>query len=107
MAARVSLTGAGIGQLRTIKTIDGKEIIERLEAVDDDKQLYRYTHVAGIPASRYTATIQVKPKGTGCVADWSVQFLASNKPDIVVRTMVSGLLETGLGSLKARFGVAK
>ena len=49
--------------------------------------------------------IEVKPKGSGSVAEWRVEFLANNQPDIVVRTMVSTLVKTGLGSLKARFGV--
>ena len=105
--ARVSLTGAGIGQLRRLETLDGREIVERLDAIDNAKRFYRYTLVAGVPASHYVGTIEVKPKGSGCVADWRVQFLANNQPDIVVRTMVSTLLETGLGSLKSRFGVAK
>ena len=35
-----------------------------------------------------------------CVSECSVQFLANNEPDILVRTMVSTLLKTGLGSLK-------
>jgi hypothetical protein len=48
----------------------------------------------------------VIPKGSGCIAGWRVDFLANNQPDIVVRTMVSTLIETGLRSLKARFGVA-
>src|SRR5580704_7149940 len=105
--ARVSLTGAGVGLLRRLETIDGGEIVERLEAIDDAKRFYRYALVAGVPASHYTGTIDVKPKDGGCVAGWRVDFLANNQPDIVVRTMVSTLIETGLGSLKARFGVAK
>ena len=100
------MTGTGIGQLRRIETLDGREIVERLEAIDNAKRFYRYTLIAGVPASHYTGTIEVKPKGSGCVADWRVQFLANNQPDIVVRTMVSTLLKTGLGSLKTRFGVA-
>jgi hypothetical protein len=35
-----------------------------------------------------------------------VEFLANNQPDIVVRTMVSTLVKTGLGSLKPRFAAA-
>ena len=107
LVARVSLTGAGIGQLRTIETLDGKEIVERLDAMDNAKRFYRYTHIAGMPASHYTAVLEVRPKGSACVADWRVQFLANNQPDIVVKTRVSTLLRTGLESLKARFGVAK
>jgi hypothetical protein len=104
--ARVSLIGTGIGQLRRIENLAGNEIVERLEAIDDARRFYRYTLVAGVPASRYIGTLEVKPKGSGCVADWRVEFLASNQPDIVVRTMVSKLVRTGLGSLKARFAAA-
>lgn len=107
LVARVTLTGAGIGQLRRIETLDGKEIVERLDAVDDANRLYRYTLVAGVPASRYTGTIEVKPNGSGCVASWRVDFLASNQPDIVVKDMVSTLEKTGFGNLKARFGATK
>src|SRR6267142_6715497 len=38
LVACVSLTGTGIGQLRTIRTRDGKEIVERLEAIDNAKR---------------------------------------------------------------------
>jgi hypothetical protein len=106
LIASVSLTGTGIGQLRTIKTRDGKEVIERLEAVDNAQRIYRYSQIAGLPASHYTGTIDVRPQGNGCVAEWRVDFLANNQPDIVVRTRVSTLITTGLGSLKLRFGVA-
>ena len=59
------LTGTGIGQLRTIETLDGREIVERLEAIDNAKRFYRYTHIAGIAASHYTGTLEVKPNGSG------------------------------------------
>src|SRR5262249_36531949 len=83
--ARVTLTGEGVGQLRRIETLDGNEIVERLEALDNAKRVYRYTLVAGVPASRYAGVIEVQPTGSGCMADWRVEFLASKQPDIVVR----------------------
>jgi len=104
--ARVILTGEGLGQLRKLGTVDGREIVERLDEVDNAKRFYRYSLVAGVPASHYAGTIEVTPKGSGCVAGWRVEFLANNQPDIVVRTMVSRLVETGLGSLKSRFAAA-
>jgi hypothetical protein len=107
LVASVALTGEGPGQLRKIRTRDGKVIVERLEAVDPAKRRYRYTHVAGIAASHYAGTIEVSPKDRGCIAEWRVQFLADNQPDIAVRGMVSTLLKTGLQSLTPRFGVAK
>lgn len=104
LVARVSLIGTGIGQLRRIQTLDGKEVIERLEAVDTAKRSYRYSLVAGIAASHYSGVIDVKPKDAHrCLAEWRVDFLADNQPDIAVRTRVAALLKTGLGSLKLRF----
>ena len=107
LVASVGLTGTGIGQLRKIRNITGEEIVERLEAVDDAKRFYRYALVSGVPASRYAGTIEVKSNGGGCVAEWRVQFLANHATDRAVKVMVSTLINTGLDSLKSRFGVAK
>jgi hypothetical protein len=103
--ARVRFTGTGIGQLRTMETLDGKEIVERLEAIDNAKRSMRYTNISGIAASHYTGTLEVKPNGRGSVAEWRVQYLANGQPDIVVKTIVSALQKTGLESLTTRFGV--
>jgi Polyketide cyclase / dehydrase and lipid transport/Domain of unknown function (DUF4331) len=103
LVARVSLIGTGVGQLRKIETLDRKEIVERLDAIDNAKRFYRYELVAGIPASRYTGTLEVMPKGSGSVTSWRVQFLGP----AAVRRMLVPLLKTGLESLKSRFGAAK
>ena len=106
LVARISVVGSGVGELRMIETRDGKEIVERLDVMDNGKRFYRYTNIAGIPASHYTGMLEVKPKGTGCAVEWRAQFLANNQPDIVVRTIVGTLFKTGLESLKPRFGAA-
>ena len=95
LIARIKLTGEGVGQLRTIETIDGKQIIERLEAMDNSQRLYRYTKISGIPAVDYTGTLDVKPKGTGSSVEWRVQYLADNQPTIIVRTIVTTLMKRG------------
>src|SRR5499427_748212 len=107
LTARVRLTGKGIGQLRTIQTIDGQRIVERLEEIDDAKRFFRYTNIAGMAVAHYTGTLEVKPKGSGCVVDWRAQFLAIDKTDRAVKVIASTLFKTGLESLKSRFGVAK
>jgi len=104
--ARARLIGDGLGQLRKLQTRDGREIVERLADVDNANRSYRYTLISGVPASHYAGVINVKPKANGSVAEWRVEFLANNQPDIAVRTIVSRLIETGLGSLKTRFGVS-
>jgi hypothetical protein len=107
LIASVKLTGEGVGQLRTIETIDGKQIIERLEAVDNSQRLYRYTNVSGLGVVDYTGTFDLKPKGSGSSVEWRVQFLADNQPTLIVRTIVATLMKTGFEALTKRFGVLK
>ncbi|MGV7212547.1 DUF4331 family protein [Bradyrhizobium sp. UFLA05-112] len=101
--ARVSLTGTGTGQLRKIDTLDGKEFIDRLDAIDTAKRSFSYTNIAGIAASRCTGTLEVTAKDSGSVVDWRMQFVGAAG----VRGRLSPLLKTGLESLKSRFGAAK
>lgn len=103
LIASIRLTGTDIGQLRTIETIDGKQIIERLDAIDNARRFYRYTNISGIPASDYTGTLAVSPNGAGSMVEWRAQYLANGQPEFVVKTIVSTLFKTGLESLKARF----
>ena len=103
LIANIKLIGSGIGQLRVIETIDGKQIIERLDAIDNSARFYRYTTISGIPASDYTGRIEVKPNGAGSSVEWGAQYLPKGQGDIVVRTIISTLFKTGLESLKPRF----
>lgn len=105
--ADIRLTGTGVGQLRSIQTIDGKRIIERLEDMDDAQRLYQYTNISGIPASNYNGVLSVRQAGSGSSVQWRVQFLADDQPDFIVRLIISTLLKTGLEGLKARFESAK
>ena len=107
LIANIKLIGSGIGQLRMIETIDGKQIIERLDAIDNSSRSYRYTNISGIPASDYTGTLAVKPNGAGSSVEWQAQYLGNGQGDLIVRTIVSTLFKTGLESLKPRFGAAK
>jgi hypothetical protein len=104
--ARISVTGTGVGQLRTIETLDGREIVERLESIDNARRCFRYASIAGMPVSHYTGMLEVKPRGSGSVVDWRTQFLANHQTDRAVKVLVSTLLNTGLESLKSRFGGA-
>ncbi len=107
LIASIQLTGEGAGQLRKIETIDGKQIIERLEFMDNSQTLYRYTNVSGLGVVDYTGTFDVKPKGSGSSVEWRVQFLADNQPTIVVSTIVATLMKTGFEALQKRFGALK
>ena len=104
LIADIRTIGTGIGQLRHIDTIDGKVIVERLEAVDDSQRSTRYSMVSGIPATRYEGTLGVQPKGNGSTVTWQVNYRPEGQGELIVRTIISTLLTVGLDSLKARFG---
>jgi hypothetical protein len=104
LIAKIQVVGTGIGQLRTIETIDGKQIIERLEAIDNSQRSYRYALISGIQAVDYTGTLDVRAKGSGSSVEWRVQYWADGQPTLIIKTIVSTLLKTGLASLKTRFG---
>jgi hypothetical protein len=103
LIARIQATGTGVGQLRTIETIDGKQIVERLDANDASNRSYRYTNIAGLPVANFTGMLSVKPNGPGSSVEWSAQFLPNGQGTIIVKTIVSTLFKTGLDSLKSRF----
>jgi hypothetical protein len=104
LIAKIQVTGTGIGQLRSIETIDGKRIVERLEAIDPTQRFYRYAMISGVPAVNYTGTLDVKPAGTGSSVEWRVEYWADGQPDIIVRLIISTLLKTGLEALEKRLG---
>jgi len=104
LIAEIRLTGAGAGQLRTVESIDGKRIIERLDAADHARRQYRYSGVSGMGASNYTGTLEVAPNGEGSSVTWRVQYLSDGQPTIIIRTIVATLQKVGLESLKKRFG---
>jgi hypothetical protein len=106
LTARVGVTGTGIGQLRTIYTVDGREIVERLEAIDNVRRCFRYTNIAGMPVSHYTGVLEVKPRSRGCAVEWRAQFTSNHQTDRAAKVLVSTLFTAGLESLKLRFGVA-
>jgi len=107
LAASIKVTGAGVGELRTVELVDGKEIIERLEAVDNSQRLYRYTNISGLGVTNYTGTFDLKPKGSGSSVEWRVQFLADNQPTIIVHTILATLMKVGFEALTKRFGALK
>jgi hypothetical protein len=103
LIAEIRTTGTGPGQLRTIETTDGKQIIERLDAVDNPGRFYRYANIAGLPVANYTGMLSVKPSGAGSSVEWSAQYLPNGPGTLITKTIVSTLFKTGLDSLKSRF----
>jgi carbon monoxide dehydrogenase subunit G len=105
--ASLRTTGAGIGQLREIETIDGKTIVERLDSLDAVNKILSYTMMSGIPAKPYTGKIQVAPSGAGSRVTWTVDYRPSGQGELIVRLIIQSLIERSLNALQERFGKSK
>ena len=66
--------GEGIGALRTLRTADGREIVDRLEAMTDHS--YTYSVVSGeLPYEHYRATMSVEALADGSsLFTWRGEF---------------------------------
>ena len=104
LIAEIRLTGSGVGQLRTIETVDGKRMVERLDGTNVAAREYRYSAISGIGASNYTGVLDVKSNGGGSSVNWRVQYLSDGQPTIIIKTIIATLQKVGLESLKKRFG---
>jgi Polyketide cyclase / dehydrase and lipid transport/Domain of unknown function (DUF4331) len=104
LVADLHTTGSGVGELRTIDTIDGKTIVEQLADLNESDLTLKYTLISGIPATRYEGVMDVRAKGAGATVTWTVNYRPEGQGELIVHTIVSTLLGTGLDALKARFG---
>jgi hypothetical protein len=107
LVASIKTVGSGVGQLREIETVDGKTIIERLDAIDQSTLTLTYSLISGIPAKPYTGVIQVTRVGAGSKVTWTVSYRPSGQGELIVHLMIKSLIARGLNELQARFGVAK
>jgi hypothetical protein len=58
------------GDIRTLRSADGAELVERLLDRDESERRYAYTVVAGPPLRSHLASFQVLPHGDGSTIVW-------------------------------------
>jgi hypothetical protein len=58
------------GDIRTLRSANGAELVERLLDRDDSERRYAYTVIAGPPLRSHWASFQVLPHGEGCTIVW-------------------------------------
>ena len=81
-------------------------MVERLSERDEAQKLYRYAMVSGIPAKPYNGTLSVQTTAAGSSVTWSVSYRPEGQGDLIVRLIISSLLNAGMTALKTRFGAA-
>jgi hypothetical protein len=58
------------GDIRTLRSTDGAELVERLLERDEAERRYAYTVIAGPPLRSHLASFQVIPNGEGSTILW-------------------------------------
>jgi hypothetical protein len=106
LAASIQTRGNnGPGQLRIIETVEGKDIIERLDSIDPKKRILKYSLVSGIAALPLNGVIEVTPSDGGSKLKWTIQYRPSGQGDVLVHFIITQWMEVGVKALKTRYGV--
>ena len=104
LIANIKLIGTGVGQLRVIETIDGKQIVERLDAIDNTAHALSLHATSAAFRPRTTpACLRSSRRAREVRSSGASQYLPNGQGTLVVKTIVATLFKTGLESLKSRF----
>lgn len=106
MVSSVDVLGQGTGAMRVAHGDAGEDQTERLQALDSDRHLYRYTiERASMPVRDYRGEFRIDPSGgAASVVIWSAQFELTEEGDGRTIESVRRFLHTGTESLRSRFG---
>ncbi|MGI9305637.1 MAG: SRPBCC family protein [Gammaproteobacteria bacterium] len=98
------------GKLRRLSLVGGGSIVERLEQLDEEEQLYRYSIIESpLPVANYSATLRVKPSkdGKGCSVEWSSDFNPAGASLEEATKAIQGVYQAGLDNLSKLFDVGR
>lgn len=102
----VSVSGDGVGAVRTLSMPGGLTLNERLEAVDDRTRTLSYAIVGShpLPFDDYLATIRLAEDGEGCQVDWSSTFTPRAGAEAQAASLIEGIYRGGIAGLKKAVG---
>ncbi len=100
------IEGEGKGSVRTLHLAGGGTITERLEQLDDEGRLYRYSILSSpLPVANYTSTLRLKEKSDGgCTVEWASDFQPAGAPEGDAMQAIQGIYQAGFDNLKKMFG---
>ncbi|MCP5146045.1 MAG: SRPBCC family protein [Gammaproteobacteria bacterium] len=96
------------GRIRRLSIVGGGEIVERLEQIDAEDRMYRYSIISGpMPVMNYTATLRIKddPESKGSIVEWTGEFEPkSGSGESDVMQSMQSVYQAGLDNLRRMFG---
>jgi hypothetical protein len=94
------------GKVRRLSLVGGGTIVERLERIDENAHIYRYSIVESpLPVVDYVAELHVRQnaEGGGCTVEWSSEFNPRGMTAKDATEVVQGIYQTGFENLKKLF----
>lgn len=116
LVKKVSVTGGDAAGAERVLTLEKGEITEGLDEVDPAARRISYRllkeNTEAFPVSFYTATIEVKPAGSGSEVAWDARFYradTTNEPpeglnDEAAIAAMTDFIRQGLQGLKSKVG---
>ena len=100
--AKSKVEGEGKGSVRTLQMVGGGTMTERLEEVNANERIYRYSIVSGpLPVANYESEVHVTDNGDGTsTVQWSSSFDAAGVPENDAVKTIQGIYEAGLENMK-------
>ena len=96
-----TVEGEGVGAQRTLTSVDGSTIVERLEALDEVTHRLSYALLTDTPFRKCLTTMRVHDLGPGqAEVEWSATFEADGLPADEARDMLEGALTANCLALK-------
>ena len=104
----VEVFGQGAGAMRIAHAKKGAAQAERLQSLDPERHLYRYTmEETSMPVCDYTGEFRIDSAGdTASLVVWSARFELTSEGDGRTVESVRHFLRAGTENLRHRFGEA-
>ncbi len=94
------------GKVRRVSLVGGGVLVERLERIDDESFMYRYSIVdSPVPVANYVSELRVvkDDSGKGCRVDWSSEFEPVGVSSAEAEKTIRDVYESGLQNLQTMF----
>jgi hypothetical protein len=101
MVVNCTVVGAGVGALRTLTSVDGSTVVERLETLDGYAHQMSYALLTDTPFSNCLTTMAVRDLGPSqAELAWSATFEADGLPASEAAELMEGALAANCLALK-------
>lgn len=88
------------GEVRTLRSAEGAELVERLIGRDEARRTYSYSVLSGAPVADHRASFTVEERGSGSRIVWRTEG-RSTVPGVSLEDRVRGTQTAALTGLKA------